>query len=217
LRVLSWLLHEEETAALLTRAREEQTSVHGAFCAAFLLAHNDLYGDQPKRTVSCPVSLRGRFGIPNANDFGLYMALSEVTVDCGAQGDVWVMARAIAAALDQRSADPLLLLPIAVLRSRVAAMPYAQAVEMSLSGIGKIAYDLSVTSLGRLDGPVAFGDLQIEEVFGAVIGPDTEKVVAVCMNRRRISLTMTFNVCVTTETMARRLVDAALEYLRKRR
>ena len=91
-------------------------------------------------------------------------------------------------------------------------MPYAQAVEMSLAGIGKIAYDLSVTNLGRLDGPVAFGGLRLEEVFGAVIGPDAEKVVAVCMNRRRISLTMTFNVA-TMEAMARRLVDAALGQL----
>jgi acyl-CoA synthetase (AMP-forming)/AMP-acid ligase II len=210
LRVLSWLLQEEDTAALLTRAGEEQTSVHGAFCAAFLLAHNDLYGYQPRRTVSCPVSLRGRFGIPNENDFGLYMALSEVTVDCSERGDVWVMARAITAALDQRSADPMLLLPIAALRSQVAAMPYAQAVELSLAGIGKISYDLSVTNLGRLDSPDAFGGLQVEEVFGAVLGPDAEKVVAVCMTHRRISLTMTFNVCVTTEAMARRLVDAAL-------
>ena len=96
--VLSWLLPEEETAALLTRAGEEQTSIHGAFCAAFLLAHNDLYGYQPHRTVSSPVSLRGRFGIPNEDDFGLYMALSEVTVACSERGDLWVMARAITAA-----------------------------------------------------------------------------------------------------------------------
>src|SRR5262249_2072412 len=154
------------------------------------LAYNDLYGYQPHRTVSCPVSLRGRFGIPNENDFGLYMALSEVTVDCSERGDLWVMARAITAALEQRSADPMLRLPIAALRNQAGAIPCAQAVEMSLAGIGKIAYDLSVTNLGRLDGPVAFGGLQLEEVFGAVIGPDAEKVVAVCMNRRRISLTM---------------------------
>src|SRR5262249_12835287 len=88
LRVLSWLLSAEDTGALVTRAGEEKSSVQGALCAALLLAHNDVFGYQPKRTVSSPISLRGRFGIPNENDFGLYMALSEVTADCS-RGELW--------------------------------------------------------------------------------------------------------------------------------
>jgi hypothetical protein len=40
----------------------------------------------------------------------------------------------------------------------------------------------------------------------------------VCQYRERISLTITFNVCVTMdEATAQRLIEAALEHLRKRR
>lgn len=217
LRVLSWLLSVEDTAALVSRAREEKSSVQGALCAALLLAHNDVFGYQAKRTVSSPISLRGRFGIPNENDFGLYLALSEVTADCS-RGELWAMARDVTAALDQRAADPMLLLPNALVRHQFATRPYAQVLESFLAGAGQVAYDLSVTNLGRLDGPVAFGELQLEQVFGAVIGPDAEKVVAVCQYRDRISLTITFNERVTMdEATARRLIETALEHLRKRR
>lgn len=216
LSVLSWLLPREETAALITRAREEKTSVQGALCAALLLAHNDIFGHQPKRTVSCPISLRGRFGIPNSNDFGLYMALAEVTADCSQQGGLWANARDLTAALDQRASDPMLLLPAAVARHQFAVKPYAQAVESFLAAIGQVAYDLSVTNLGRLDKPVAFGRLQLEQVFGAVIGPEAEKVVAVCQYSDQISLTLTFNSRITMdEQTAKLLIETALMHLKR--
>lgn len=215
LRVLSWLLPAEDTSALQARARGEKTSIQGALCAALLLAHNDVFGHQRTRTVSCPISLRGRFGIPNENDFGLYMALAEVAADCSQPGELWATARDITAALDQRAADPMLLLPAAVARHQFATRPHAQAVDSFLAAIGQVAYDLSVTNLGHLDQPVAVGGLHLEHVFGAVIGPDAEKVVAVCQYRGRITLTITFNAQVTMdEGTARRLVEAALVRLK---
>src|SRR5262249_8730874 len=98
LYVLAHTLTESQTAALALCARHEQTSVHGALCAAFLTAHMQIEPGErdPIRKVSSPVNLRGHVTPPVGEQFGGYNSPGVQTVlNCDETRDFWDLAREV--------------------------------------------------------------------------------------------------------------------------
>ena len=70
-RLLTWELTQEDTARLVTTSRRERTSVHGALCAAFVLAMATEQGSRGEALlkVMSPVNLRDHLVPPGTEAF----------------------------------------------------------------------------------------------------------------------------------------------------
>jgi hypothetical protein len=156
LQVVPIALSAEETAALAARCKAEGTSVTGALCAAFLPLFAAREPGAPLRRAEIPVDMRNRFARPAGDGYGVYMSLALIDVDCAPGRDFWEIARAAKAALAAVTEDQLLLSPVIVLNV-ADSLPFA--------GAFNVQYDISISNLGRVDLPVAYGPLRLESVF----------------------------------------------------
>ncbi|MBB1073684.1 hypothetical protein HUU62_04575 [Rhodoferax sp. 4810] len=99
-RLIRLQLSADASQQLLTQARAHGTTVHGALCAAQLLAQYQLQQtDQPTAFfLSCPVDLRPHLqGTPPTSPTGFYTSLISGTFQISADTDLWALAREIMA------------------------------------------------------------------------------------------------------------------------
>lgn len=157
LQVQAFSLSAEETAALVTRCRAEGVTVHAALCAAFLMAYAEKDPDQPIRAVETPVDIRPRLSQPLDDVYGDYVSLVFTWVNCSAGRSLWDIARDAAQDLANITDERALLQPFFI--SWVSKEPVYIPEE-------RVIYDLSISNLGRLNIPVAYGNLELEAVHG---------------------------------------------------
>ncbi len=76
-RILAYEFGNEFTERLVARAREEHTTVHGALCAASLLAVSRVMTDGSPRTLACTssVNMRSRLDPPVQEEQGLFVSV----------------------------------------------------------------------------------------------------------------------------------------------
>src|SRR5262249_17920748 len=86
-------LTPELTRMLVERAREEGTTLHGALCAALVLAGREASRDWDSNQVRIlsPFSLRKQLGI--GEDCGVFVWASGVTMPLTPVAELWQMAR----------------------------------------------------------------------------------------------------------------------------
>lgn len=97
-RFIRLTLAPEHTRRLLTRARKHGTTVHGALCAAQLLAQCALQPDTTATPyfLSCPVDMRAHLEpVQAATPAGLFVSLISATFLVSATSDFWQLARDI--------------------------------------------------------------------------------------------------------------------------
>ncbi len=97
-RFIRLSLPPEHTRRLLTSARQHGTTVHGALCAAQLLAQCQLQpgaGASPF-FLSCPVDMRAHLEpVQPTTPTGLFVSLISATFSVSASTDFWLLARDI--------------------------------------------------------------------------------------------------------------------------
>ncbi len=97
-RFIRLSLAPDTTQRLLTRARDNGTSLHGALCAAQLLAQLKLHsGTEPTAFfLSCPVDMRHHLEpVPPVSPTGLFVSLISATHLVSTRTDVWELAREV--------------------------------------------------------------------------------------------------------------------------
>lgn len=97
-RLIRLQLSAEASQHLLAQARAHDTTVHGALCAAQLLAQYQLQQtDQPTAFfLSCPVDLRPHLeGTPPTSPTGFFTSLISGTFQIKPDTDLWALAREI--------------------------------------------------------------------------------------------------------------------------
>lgn len=100
-RLIRLSLPPEATSRLLVQARAHESSVHGALCAAQLLAQyrlHRLHGCEQPTTLflSCPVDLRIHLEPPQpATPIGFYTSLISASLALDADTDFWDLARRV--------------------------------------------------------------------------------------------------------------------------
>ncbi|MFO7679061.1 MAG: condensation domain-containing protein [Chloroflexota bacterium] len=211
-QMISWRLAEEETTAVVQRAKHENTSVHAALCAAFLKTFAVMEGETSgwQRTVSSPISIRKRLAPPVGEDFGLFITLVETSADCQPERDFWQIAREIKQALTRDSADEKILAQSAISRY---LQPGAPGLER-FNDWGSIHYDLSITNLGRFEYPTVYGPLRLEAIFGPVVTTmETEKILGVTTVAGQLCFTFVFRPADLSLEQAQQIQTQAMAYL----
>jgi hypothetical protein len=154
-----------ETSALVARCRAEGATVQAALCAAFLTPFAERDPAQPIRRAEIPVDLRPRLSHPVGDAYGCFIGLNEIDVFCAPGRDLWDVARDAAQALaGMRDRDNFAtFLVVTALTGKFPRRGW------------RVAYDLSISNLGRVDLPATFGRLRVESFYGPLFpatGPD---------------------------------------------
>ena len=161
------LFDAEVTSALVGRARREGTTMHGALCAAAVLAGREAHAEWRDRDllIDSPVSYRKMLGVEEDN--GLYLGGGKMIFAPAPAATFWEIARS---AREQ----------ISKAVSREAAAGFFQQLAGAAQGITKpsdsdriasmaFVSDVMVTNVGVVPYPSEFGPLKLEAVWGALL------------------------------------------------
>jgi NRPS condensation-like uncharacterized protein len=178
--VESYTFDAENTQAIVKRSREEQTTVHGALCAAFLLAGRKLLADwveQPVRCVS-PVNLR-KFCPGVADDVGLFIGRGVSVHSPGEEASLWPVARSVKEQLRQFESLDFTTWMASKWRKMANQQPDTNTVAAFYAQA--MPHELLITNLGRLAVGSQFGSLKVEAFWGPALtmGFDGEQSVGV--------------------------------------
>jgi hypothetical protein len=184
-RVQRLQLTVEETAALLERAKKEQTTVHAALVAALTLAgkrYSDAWQVGPVRCMS-PIDMRKALGLPDAA--GLLLSLHQGPVPTSDGASFWDIARAVREdMLPAQTADGARHL-LSAMSSRVADEHNARDLYWSVLN-GPLLHELMVTNYAGYRARSEYGDLKLEALFtgSSSVMPALQKVSVLTVNER---------------------------------
>jgi hypothetical protein len=175
----------EETAALLERAKKEQTTVHAALVAALTLAgkrYSDAWQVGPVRCMS-PIDMRKTLGLPDAA--GLLISLHQGPVPTPDGASFWDIARAVREAmLPALTTDGARHL-LSAMSSRVAEEHNARDLYWSVLN-GPMLHELMVTNYAGYRACSEYGLLRLEALFtgSSSVMPALQKVSVLTVNGR---------------------------------
>lgn len=213
-RLLSWSLSSQETTSLISRCRQEQTSVHAVICAAFMLAIAT--ESEQLSTLKClsPINIRRYLSPAIESDFGFYFWLGLTSHTLTANQSLWDIARSLKSQLNQQMLPDKIFEGIPAHQALMSTNPSPRLVYQGF--VEQYNNDLLVSNLGRLNFPKQLGQLQLEAIYGpAVMGPTMEKqrVVGVATLGDKMCFTFTYPESDMSLVEAERLQKEAMQQL----
>jgi hypothetical protein len=162
--VLPFELSESETAGLVAACKDRDLTVQAALCAAFAIPFAERQPERPRRAIECPVDLRKRLVQPIGEVYCNYISLTYIDLDCPPGIDAWQVATQAGKALSNVSPESLFTIPLVMMTQ--AEQP------LSIPVVG-YQYDLSISNIGRVAIPEAYGALQLESIYGPIFPAST--------------------------------------------
>lgn len=208
------LLSSELTKQLSDRCREENTSVHGAISAAFLLTLARQKGASLSQ-LKClsPISVRSHLTPAVDQAVGLYITYGLTDHHLTVDESLWEIARSLKSQLSEARQPHQLFEGFLPRQEIMATCPEAQVVAQGMQQ--QYGYDLLVTNLGRVEIEQQFGSLRISELYGPAVmaGVEDERIVGVATVGDRLSLTVSFPSTSVSSAKATSTLAEALEIL----
>jgi hypothetical protein len=165
--VSSLQLTQALTQKLISLARQEGTTVHGALAAAFVLAMRQQEPEfltKPVRIIS-PVNTRSLLGVQQ--EFGVYFTSPQASFDPGSALSFWEIARSTRRGIIEASTREVLTGVTNYMQSMIAGGLTKAAAADTLHHA--FAMDLLLSNLGRTPFESTFGHLQLESLWGPAV------------------------------------------------
>jgi NRPS condensation-like uncharacterized protein len=165
IRLFNWTLSSTGTTKLITRCREENTSVHGALCAAFLLAIAAEIKSPNEIILKChtPVNIRNYLTIHVGENLGEYITRPVTAHQLSQKTDFWDLAREVKYKLNQVVAEGRLF--DNVLKARAFFSSNSNKGGEASDARNKGSKDIAITNVGNLNIKQLFGKLQLQELY----------------------------------------------------
>ncbi len=217
-QLLSWSLSFEETASIIAHCRQEQTTVHAAICAAFLLAIANEGETRSPQTypLKClsSINLRKYLSPPIQEEFGFY-AWAEMTShpsisDLG----LWEIARSLKEQLNQKMSINKIFGDIPARQALMSTSPSSSMMWQLYAE--QYRYELLVSNLGYLNFFPQFGQLQLEAIYGpATMSTFRENhgVIGVATVQGRMFFTLTYSGTEMSPDQAEQFQQKAMRSL----
>lgn len=173
IRLFHWTLSSAETAKLVVRCREEKTSVHGALCAAFLLAIAAEIKSPNEIILKChtPVNIREYLTVNVGENLGEYITRLVTAHHLNQKTNFWDLAREVKYKLNQVIADRRIFDDVLKARALLSNNSNQDKNTLDARDIGGI--DIAITNLGNLNIKQTFGKLQLQELYLMATGAKT--------------------------------------------
>ena len=85
---------------------------------------------------------------------------------------------------------------------------------LKMMNFNKVSYGYSITNVGRINIPTAYGKLRLDSVYGPAVYSDVnEKLIGVITIGDKISFMMTYNKNNVSEDKAELIRDTAISHL----
>lgn len=205
-----------EVEALAAACRRERTTVHGALCAALLLAQAEVEGWASPRRVGCrtPIDLRPQLARPVRGGFGVFAFGASTYHRAGASTPFWELARDVRAQV-QDAVEGRRILPALQGLDRYVARTAEQAAATAQRSDRLDLTSAVVSNLGRVP-ELRAGPLRVESVGVSGALPIGNAVMVVCTTYDGI-LDMDFvhAVPLLDAERARRMADGCVARLRR--
>jgi Condensation domain len=190
--VRSAMLSAELTQQLTKRSRTEQTTVHAAISAAFLLAltQQPFRSSDPLQCVH-PVNVRSHLSLPMLDAVGLYVNSGVTTHSLESNSAFWDVARSVKSQLLQTDIAEQLAKDSQTRQAIVAELPDTTAFAEILK---QATSHLVVTNLGLIKIPQRYDEIRIEALYAPVVLPRNvpQRVVGVSTLGDRMFLAIVF-------------------------
>ena len=165
-------LGAELTVKLRKRARQEETTVHGALCAALVLAGRQAIGeweDKPVRVLS-PIDIRKLLGV--GEHCGLFISAASVSFNPSGETAFWELARFAKRQLPGAQIGDGVTSAIHAIQQAVSnGLGVKAAMQLAAHGF---AYEAMVSNLGNLRYETSFGEVKLKALWGPAIGGSFE-------------------------------------------
>ena len=184
-----------QTAVLVKQSRAQETTVHGALGAAFLLAFAQQFGAETgyTRTIQSPINLRPHFTEPLAESMGTFVHIATTEVDCAPTQDFWQVAQAVRDGFVAKlTPAELFSFPLLVKQMPfIDKESFERIYHTSMNERPDHAdYDFSLSNIGRLDLTEQYGRFQLKSIYGPTFSATVdENVIGVCTVNGRLSFT----------------------------
>lgn len=214
-RLLAGSLTPETTARLIFRCRQEQTSVHAAICAAFLLAIVRQSGSKQQQTLRCatPINLQRHFMSLTDAQLSFCVTSARTWHDLTPNTSVWAVAQSVKQQLNQAMEPEQVMTGIQQAQVWMSANPSSLQVWQGF--VEQFGCDLVVTNLGRLALPQQFGQLQLRGIYGpsTMMGRDFSPVLGVITVGEQLCFTLVYPESVLSPVAVTQLQQEAMQLL----
>lgn len=221
MRIAHGELRGEDLAALCEQARREGAGVHGALCAALLIATmeeafaEELRAGRPT-TLGCfsAINLRGKLVPPVGEAVGNFMSQATTFHRLAPMPELWELARSVKGRLAQalRWGEHYVTLPMMGMLVPWGRDPARRFIQR-FDGASPAA--LGVTNVGQVPIPRECGPFSIEN-FQIAVGVSVvgQLLGAVSTWNDRLNLNLVFVEPLVSRARAERIVERALDRLR---
>lgn len=213
IRLLAWSLSSEETSLLISRCRQEQTSVHAAICAAFLLAVAQESGQQSNLKCISPIDIRQHLAPLIVEDSGYYASVGMTTHDITPDLTLWDIARSLKSQLHPQIALEQVAQRITASQAFLKMNPSPSQVKQAFD-LG-YSHEVLVSNLGRLNIPQQYGNIQLQAIYGPAVVTHLkdERFIGVATVGNQMFFTCTYLDPETSPAQALQLQQAAMQQL----
>jgi hypothetical protein len=160
-------LSPELTSRLIELSRKENTTVHGALCAALVLAGREVsseWSNAPVRIMS-PFNLRKQIGI--GEDCGVFIWAGIVPIESHTPAGFWDIARTVKSSLTALQTPHRVAFEMAGLdKALEAGVDVHTASQIHEQGF---PCELLLTNLGNLPCKFTYGDLKLKALWGPAV------------------------------------------------
>jgi len=189
--VSSHRFSENNTRNILERARQENTTVHGAICAAVLLASRKLRAewDETRMELVSPVCTRTALNLDD--NFGLNITTQSVFFEKQENLSFWNLARVAKAGLDGTNSAEYIMGYLSFFRDIVFGHNDIQQMLDALKQA--FNHHIMVTNLVRVRYKTDFGPLKLEALYGPMVrsGKGMEQTIGALTSNGSLCLTNT--------------------------
>ncbi|RZL20441.1 MAG: condensation protein [Pedobacter sp.] len=190
-RISSLRISTEATNQLLKKAREEGTTVHGAICAAVLIAGRKLRSEwsDVKMELVTPICTRGALNLDD--NFGLNITTHSGFFENEQKLPFWELARFVKSGLEGTNSKKHVSDYLHFFRE----LTFGHNDTQKMLDVLKEAFNhqIMVTNLVRVKYDTDFGDLQLKSLYGPMVrsGKGMEQTVGAVSTNGSLSLTNT--------------------------
>jgi NRPS condensation-like uncharacterized protein len=153
------------TARLIEKAREENTTLHGALCVAFALASRKLPGDWKDKQLRVVSPVNIRKGVGAGEDVGFYFGAKTVLFDAIDTSSFWELARYVRNEIKGSDLSENILADLILVQLWLFGDSTAEDISSILQN-KVVARELMISNLGRWPFETQFGSLKLETIAG---------------------------------------------------
>jgi NRPS condensation-like uncharacterized protein len=214
-RLISWSLSSEKTASLISCCRQEQTSVHAAISAAFLLAMaKEIDRNCPTLKCLSPINIRRYLSPAIAEDFGYYISSGLTSHVLTPDLSLWDLARSLKDQLNGQMSPEKIFEGVPRRQAFMSTNPSPSMMQEVFNQ--SYSYDLLVTNLGRLNVTQQFGKLELQAIYGPAVMTriQSDRVLGVTTLGDQLFFTLTYSESELSPARMEQLQQEAMQQLR---